>query len=61
VVCVADQLAKIIVPESRIPQPYPEDHQASFDALGIGAALNQKICEAVSARFAKVLDLFGIA
>jgi HD-like signal output (HDOD) protein len=60
VVCVADQLAKIIVPESRVPEPYPEDHRASFEALSIDGSLNKKICEAVGTRFAKVLDLFGI-
>ena len=61
VVCVANQLAKVIVPESFVPQPHPENHSVSFDALGIDGARNKKICEAVGARFAKVLDMFGIA
>jgi HD-like signal output (HDOD) protein len=59
VVCVANQLAKVIVPESLTPQPHPEDHSASFAVLGIDDPLKRKICEAVSGRFAKVLELFG--
>ena len=61
VVCVANQLAKIIVPESQVPQPHPEDHTASYQALHIDAQLKQKVCDAVKVRFAKVLDLFGVA
>ncbi len=61
VVCVADQLAKVVVPESLVSQPYPESHEDSFAALRIDAALKKKICEAVSARFSKVLDMFGVA
>lgn len=61
VVCIGNQLAKIIVPESLVPQPHPEDHSASYQALRIDGPLKQKICDAVQARFAKVLDLFGIA
>jgi HD-like signal output (HDOD) protein len=61
VVCVANQLAKIIVPESMRPQPHPEDHTVSYQALQVDAQLKQKICDAVKARFVKVLDLFGIA
>jgi len=61
VVCVANQLAKIIVPESQLPQPHPEDHTESFQALGVGASLKQKIVDAVNLRFAKVLDMFGIS
>lgn len=61
VVCVADQLAKVVVPESMVPQPYPENHEESFAALRVDAALKKKICEAVSARFSKVLDMFGVA
>jgi HD-like signal output (HDOD) protein len=61
VVCVANQIAKIIVPESLVPQPHPEDHRASFEVLRIDMQLKKKICEAVNARFAKVLDLFGVS
>lgn len=61
VVCVADELAKAVVPESLIPQPYPENHEASFAALSIDGPLKKKICEAVTTRFAKVLDMFGVA
>lgn len=61
VVCVADQMAKIIVPESALPQPCPEDHTASFQALGVDAPLTKKICDAVNLRFPKILDLFGVS
>jgi len=61
VVCVANQMAKIIVPESLLPQPHPEDHLASFQALRIDAPLEKKVCAAVNTRFAKVLDLFGVS
>jgi HD-like signal output (HDOD) protein len=59
VVCVANQLAKVIVPESRVPRPHPEDDSTSFRAFGIDAQFEKKICAAVTLRFAKVLDLFG--
>lgn len=61
VVCVANELAKVIVPESRRPEPHPEDHSLSFARLGIDGPLRKKICDAVGLRFAKVLDLFGVA
>jgi len=60
VVCVANELAKIIVPETEAAPPYPEDHGASFDKLGLTSDLQQRICQAVSARFSKVLELFGM-
>ncbi len=61
VVCVANHLAKVIVPESLVPQPHPENPAASFRALRVDEALRDKICEAVSGRFAKVLELFGVS
>jgi len=48
------------LPESEAQPPYPEDHTASFQKLGIDAQLEKRICQAVSARFAKVLELFGM-
>jgi HD-like signal output (HDOD) protein len=60
VVCVANVLAKTVLPETEAPPPYPEDHTASFQKLGIDAQLETRICQAVSARFAKVLELFGL-
>jgi putative nucleotidyltransferase with HDIG domain len=59
VVCVADVLAKTIEPVTTTP-PYPEDHSASLQKLGVDAQLQQRVCQAVSARFGKVLDLFGM-
>jgi putative nucleotidyltransferase with HDIG domain len=59
VVCAADVLAKSIEPSAQKPPPHPEDHAASFQKLGIDHQLEQRICQAVSARFAKVLELFG--
>lgn len=59
VVCVADVLAKAIEPMTQTP-PYPEDHTASFQKLGVDMQLQQRVCQAVSARFGKVLELFGI-
>jgi HD-like signal output (HDOD) protein len=61
VVCVANQLAKVVVPESLLPEPHPADHSASFQTLRVDQAQRKKICDAVSARFAKVLDLFGVS
>jgi HD-like signal output (HDOD) protein len=61
VVCVANHLAKVIVPESLVAQPHPENPAASFQALRVDEALRDKIREAVNARFAKVLDLFGVS
>jgi HD-like signal output (HDOD) protein len=58
IVCVANQLAKVVIPESLMPQPHPEDHSASFDALGIDGPMKRKICDAVAGRFAKVMELF---
>jgi hypothetical protein len=46
--------------ESEAPPPYPEDHTASFQKLGVDELLERRICQAVSARFAKVLELFGL-
>jgi hypothetical protein len=60
VVCVANVLAKTVLPEVEAPPPYPEDHTASFYKLGVDAQLKQRLCQAVSARFAKVLELFGM-
>jgi HD-like signal output (HDOD) protein len=60
VACVANILAKSVLPEIEAKPPYPEDHTASFTLLGIDAALEKRICQAVTARFAKVLDLFGM-
>lgn len=60
VVCVANELAKTIEPAAEIPPPYPEDHTSSFQRLGLDAQAKQKVCQAVSARFAKVLELFGL-
>lgn len=59
VVCAADVLAKIVEPTSQKP-PYPEDHSASFQKLGIDSKLQDRVCQAVSARFSKVLELFGM-
>lgn len=59
VVCVADVLAKIVEPTSKTP-PYPEDHTASFQKLGVDSKLQERVCQAVSARFGKVLELFGM-
>ena len=60
VVCVADELAKTIEPATQITPPYPEDHTASFQKLGVDARVRLNVCQAVSARFGKVLELFGI-
>jgi putative nucleotidyltransferase with HDIG domain len=60
VVCVANVLAKTVLPETEAPPPYPEDHTASFLKLGVDAQLEKRITAAVSARFAKVLELFGM-
>lgn len=60
VVCVANVLAKSVLPGAEAKPPHPEDHRASFAALHIDAALEQRICQAVNARFTKVLDLFGM-
>jgi HD-like signal output (HDOD) protein len=60
VVCVANILAKSVLPEVEATPPYPEDHTASLTRLGIDAALETRICQAVTARFAKVLELFGM-
>jgi HD-like signal output (HDOD) protein len=60
VVCVANSLAKTILPETEAPPPYPEDHTDSFQRLGVDAALEKRIRDAVNGRFAKVLDLFGM-
>ena len=59
VVCVADVLARTIEPTSKTP-PYPDDHTASFQKLGVDAQVQQRVCQAVSARFGKVLELFGM-
>jgi putative nucleotidyltransferase with HDIG domain len=59
VVCVANVLAKTVVPSDLRPPPHPEDHATSFQKLGIDSKLELQICKAVSARFAKVLELFG--
>jgi HD-like signal output (HDOD) protein len=60
VVCVADVLAKIIEPVNDTAPPYPEDHTLSFQELRLDAQLQQRVCQAVSARFGKVLELFGM-
>jgi HD-like signal output (HDOD) protein len=60
VVCVADVLAKTIEPVSQTPPPYPEDHTLSFQKLGVDARVQERVCEAVRARFGKVLELFGM-
>jgi putative nucleotidyltransferase with HDIG domain len=60
VVCAANVLAKSVLPEIEIKPPHPEDHTASLSVLGVDSALEKRICQAVSARFAKVLDLFGM-
>jgi putative nucleotidyltransferase with HDIG domain len=60
VVCVANILAKTVLPETEAPPPYPEDHRASFLKLGVDAQLEKRITAAVSARFTKVLELFGM-
>jgi HD-like signal output (HDOD) protein len=60
VVCAANILAKCVLPEVEAKPPYPEDHTVSLAMLGIDAALEKRICQAVNARFAKVLDLFGM-
>ena len=60
VVCVANILAKSVLPDIEAKPPYPEDHTTSLTMLGIDAALEKRICQAVTARFAKVLDLFGM-
>jgi putative nucleotidyltransferase with HDIG domain len=60
VVCVANELAKKVLPDTEAVPPYPEDHQASFDLLSISSDLEKRICEAVNARFAKVLEMFGV-
>ncbi len=58
VVCVSNVLAKIIQPELEPAPLHPEDHAASFQRLGIDEALQERICQAVSARFTKVLEFF---
>ncbi len=60
VVCVANVIAKSILPDAEAKPPYPEDHLASFSLLSIDTTLEKRICQAVTARFAKVLDLFGM-
>ena len=60
VVCVADVLAKSIEPVTKTPPPYPEDHTESLKKLGIDAQVQQRVCQTVNARFAKVLELFGM-
>jgi hypothetical protein len=60
VVCVADVLAKSVLPSAQKPPPHPEDHTASFQKLGIDRDVEASICKAVSARFSKVLELFGV-
>lgn len=59
VVCAADVLAKIVEPTSQKP-PYPEDHASSFEKLAIDRKMQDRVCQAVSARFDKVLELFGM-
>jgi putative nucleotidyltransferase with HDIG domain len=59
VVCVANVLAKSILPADESLPPYPEDHTASFQKLDINEQLAKRICEAVNVRFAKVLELFS--
>ena len=60
VVCVADELAKTIEPTGQISPPYPEDHTASFQKLGVDVQVKLNVCQAVSARFGKILELFGM-
>jgi putative nucleotidyltransferase with HDIG domain len=59
VVCVANVLANSIVTAGK-PPLYPEDHTRSFQALGVDAALAERIRVAVDARFVKVLEIFGM-
>ena len=59
-VCVANVLAKSVLPETEAPPPYPENHSDSFQKLGVDSELEKRICQAVNARFAKVLELFGM-
>jgi HD-like signal output (HDOD) protein len=60
VVCVANELAKTILPAEQSPPPYPEDHTVSFQKLGVDAQIRRNVCQAASARFGKVLELFGM-
>jgi hypothetical protein len=60
VVCVANVLAKSVLPDTEAPPPYPEDHSDSLQMLGVDSELEKRICQAVSARFTKVLELFGM-
>jgi HD-like signal output (HDOD) protein len=60
VVCVANELAKTIMPETETTPPYPEDHRESFEKLALTKELQARVCQAVSARFGKVLDMFGM-
>jgi len=60
VVCAANVLAKAILPDTEPAPLHPEEHSASFQLLGLDQQLRQRICTAVTDRFAKVLELFGI-
>jgi putative nucleotidyltransferase with HDIG domain len=60
VVCVANELAKLVQPAAEKKPPHPENHEASFLALGVDLPMRRKVVEAVSTRLAKVLEMFGV-
>jgi len=60
VVCVADVLAKAIEPMALAQPPHPENQTLSFHKLSVDARVQERVCQAVSARFSKVLELFGM-
>ena len=60
VVCVANVLAKLVEPNAESIPPHPENQEASFLALKVDGPTRKKVVEAVAARFAKVLEMFGV-
>jgi putative nucleotidyltransferase with HDIG domain len=60
VVCVANVLAKLVEPNAEAIPPHPENQEASFLALKVDGLTRKKVVEAVGARFAKVLEMFGV-
>jgi putative nucleotidyltransferase with HDIG domain len=60
VVCVANELAKLVKPAAEKKPPYPESHEASFLALGVDLPMRKRAVEMVSARLAKVLEMFNV-
>ncbi len=58
VVCVADEIAKTIEAAKVPREPYPRDHSAAYQRLGLAPEKVSVIHEQVTKRFADVLERF---